>query len=94
MKLASETKQATQKHINPGLSEVRGQSEREERGEGFAAHSRDVAEPSRQAAVADGFRRVPSSAEVYVFEAEISGDQELVARRNPEDSAVITDPGD
>jgi len=39
--------------------------------------------------MSDGFRRVPSAAEMDVFEAEVSGEQNFVPTGDPEASAVI-----
>jgi len=43
--------------------------------------------------MADSFCRVPLPAEVDTFQREISGDQHLVAGRNLEDGAVVSDTG-
>jgi hypothetical protein len=94
MKLAGEGEQATKEVLDPGLWKICWQTKREKCGERLAAHSRDITEPSRQAAMADGDGWMPSSSKVHIFEAEVCCDQDLVARLDTQNSAVITDACD
>jgi len=44
--------------------------------------------------MAHGFGRVPMAAEVDALQAEVGGDQKLVADRRTQDGAVVTDARD
>ena len=83
--------EAVEELVDPALRQVGGQGEREERGEGLAAHGRNVGESAGEAAVADGVGGMPLAAEVYAFERKIGGDQGLGAGEGGEQGAVVSD---
>ena len=83
--------QAIEELINPALWKIGGQGEGKKRGEGLAAHGRNVGESAGEAAVADGVGRMPLAAEVHAFQREIGGDESLGAGKGGEHGAIVAD---
>jgi len=93
MRRPRKLQQAFQKTVHPNLRQISGQGERQESGDRLASHGRDIAESSREAAMADDFRRMPLPAEVNTFQAEVGRDQGFVTGRDSEDGTVVADSG-
>jgi hypothetical protein len=86
-----QTEQAAQKAIDPDLRQVFGQSQGEKACQGFSTHGRNVAQATRQAAVADGGRWMPGAAEVHVLQTKVGGHQQFGAGGGPQNGAIIPD---
>src|SRR6185312_14710801 len=85
--------QTLRKSIYPCLTQFRRQSQGQKSGDWFPAHGRNVAQTSRQTAMANHFRRVPCSPEVHVFQAEIGGGDQIAVRGNAQHGAVVANSG-
>src|ERR1700690_111633 len=94
VELGCEVQKPVEKAVHPALRNLSRMREREENRDGDSAHGGKVTQATGQAAVANAFSGVPIAAEVHAFQAEIGGDQHLVAGGDPEGGAVIADAGD
>ena len=82
--------QTVQELVSPALRQFRGHGQREEGRNRFAAHGSNVGESAGEAAMADRIGRMPLTAEVHPFEAEIGGDQRLCASHGVEHGAIVS----
>ena len=55
----------------------------------MAAHGGNVAQAAGKAAVTHGSSRVPSAAKMYVFDAEIGGNQQFRAGGRAQNGAIV-----
>src|SRR5437868_14710830 len=55
----------------------------------MAAHGGHVAQAAGKAAVTHGSSRVPSAAKMYIFDAEIGGNQQFRAGRRAQNGAIV-----
>ena len=89
--MLGEFEETVEKAVYPMLSQVARQGKGEECRQRLSAHGGDVAQATYEAAAADDFGRMPIAAEVNIFEAEISGDQQFVTGGDAQNRAIIAD---
>jgi hypothetical protein len=88
---ARESEESADEFVGPALRKIGRKREREEGCAGDPSHGGDVAEAASEATVSDGIRRMPLTAEVNALEREVCCNQHLVAVRDVNNRAVITD---
>ena len=87
--LAGQGEEAVEEAREPCGGQARRDGEREEDGEGVCSHGGEVAEAAGEAAMADGFRRVPVATEVDALQGEVGSDADLLAGFGTEDGAIV-----
>ena len=89
--------QTARKAVHPTLRQAARQRQRKKCGDRLSAHGGDIAQPSRQASVANRFRRMPVAPEVNSLQREIRRNQRVFllllasAPRKPQHGAVVSD---
>jgi hypothetical protein len=89
IELFRQLEQPSQEAIDPGLRQVFWKPKGEEAGQGRSAHGGDVAQATGEASVADHRGWVPVTAEMHVFQAKISRNQQFRAWEEAQDGAII-----
>ena len=93
LELVGQSQESSQESIHPVLRNATRKSQGEECCNRFAAHSGNVTEAAGQATVADHLGRVPFTAKMNAFQAEVGCDEGLLTCRQAYRSTVVSNTG-
>ncbi len=93
LELVRKREESSEKSVDPVLWKTMRKGQREECRNRLAPHGSDIAEAACQATMSDYLGRMPFPAKVNALEAEVSGDQSILARGPAQHGTVIANAG-